>query len=821
MRKGFWIAAPACGLAALAPFARAAGETGGRADQLGTRWSAEARAGVGRTSYPRPSLVREEWLSLDGEWQYAIAPREASGMPPVWEGTIRVPFAIEWPLSGVARALSPKERLWYRRHIELPTAWEGRRVLLNLEAVDWEAEVFVDGVSVGVHRGGYDRATFDLTDALGGRREAELTVAVWDPTDSGGQPRGKQVRKPGGIWYTATSGIWGSAWLEPVGHAWIERLQVIPDAAAGELLLGASLGRGAGGCILEVCARAGGEVVAQGRGRVSQGVLLRFERPHLWSPEDPFLYDLEVRLLATAGGGEFDRVHTRVGLRDVAVDVGDDGVPRFFLNGEPRFLLGMLDQGYWPDGGLTAPTEAALRHDIALARRMGFSCLRKHVTVAPDRWYALCDELGMLVIQDMPNGDNGTEAARQGFRRELREIVQEHASHPSIVMWVPFNEGWGQHDDEAIVEFVRSLDPTRPIDAASGWVDHGLGEVADVHAYPGPAIPANDGRRALLLGEFGGLGYRVDGHLWGGGGWGYVEYADAEELARRYEELLAEVHRLREEEGLSGAIYTQLSDVESELNGLVSYDRAVEKIPVARVRRANLGYLPPRLASRSELFVGASEVVLAAARAGALIRYTLDGLDPGEGSPLYTGPVRVETTSELRARAFWPDGERSSVARWHLVRATPRPSIPLGAIAGRPTGLELAVYEGRFERLPDFAVLEPLERRTASAVDLSGLERRENFALVFEGFLVVPATGVWRFTLASDDGSRLLLDDTLVVDNDGVHGLRQVEGAIALEAGAHRLRVEFFQGMGGIALSAAIEGPGLARRPIGGELVRR
>ena len=538
---------------------------------LHTRWAADVSPDRVLPEYPRPQLTRAAWVNLNGPWDYAI--RDSSAPPPAaFDGTILVPFPVESQLSGVTRVVTPAQRLWYHRRVQLPAARPGSRWLLHFGAVDWDATVFVNGQRVGAHRGGYDPFTFDVTDALHPAGEQDLVVSVWDPTDSGGQPRGKQVAKPGSIWYTAVTGIWQTAWLEPVPARYIAGLDITPDLAHARVAVRADVPGGAP-VALDVAVLAGGTVVTRAKGRSDSSVALTIANPRAWSPDRPYLYRLAVRL-ATG-----DSVGSYFGLRSIAVAKDSGGMPRLRLNGRPLFQFGLLDQGWWPDGLYTAPSEAARRFDLTTVKRLGYNMLRKHVKVEPERWYYLADSLGILVWQDMPSGDNRTPAERREFADELARVVAALRNHPSIVMWVPFNEGWGQHDTPATVAWLEQHDSTRLVDNASGWTDAKVGAVHDVHAYPGPGAPAVEQTRAAVLGEFGGLGLPLEGHTWiQKESWGYRNFPTVDSLGAGYRALLARLSPLRAD-GLAAAIYTQLTDVEREVNGIMTYDRAVVKLP--------------------------------------------------------------------------------------------------------------------------------------------------------------------------------------------------------------------------------------------------
>ena len=533
--------------------------------------------------YPRPQLVRTAWLNLNGLWQYAVRPKDAEGPGASYDGSILVPFAPESSLSGVGKMVGPDSRLWYRRTFRVPAAWAGKRVWLRFDAVDWDATVLVNGKKVGSHTGGYDPFAFDVTDVLApGGGEQEVVVSVWDPSDAGPQPRGKQVLKPRSIWYTPTTGIWQTVWLEPLPAQAISRLKLTPDADAGTLTLEARLQSPGDGYTLRASALTGAQTVASGEGPASAPLRLTIPRPHLWAPGDPFLYDLKVSLLRN--GAVIDDAASYFGLRKISLGPGPDGAARLLLNGKPLFQFGFLDQGFWPDGLHTPPTDEAMRFDIASTIGFGMNLARKHIKVEPDRWYYWADKLGLLVWQDMPSGGNDTPDARKNFSSEWQRLIDARYNHPSIVMWVPFNEGWGQPDADgtrAVAEWTAKYDPSRLVNNTSGWADAGAGHVVDVHQYPGPSMPALERNRAAVLGEFGGLGLPTRGHTWQDEkNWGYVSFKSPIELQQAYQDRLAHL-RLLVARGLSAAVYTQTTDVEIETNGLMTYDREIVKIPQA------------------------------------------------------------------------------------------------------------------------------------------------------------------------------------------------------------------------------------------------
>ncbi|HUG93150.1 MAG TPA: glycoside hydrolase family 2 TIM barrel-domain containing protein [Planctomycetaceae bacterium] len=574
---------------------------------LMTRWAKDVPSKKPLNDYPRPQMRREQWRNLNGLWQYAIAPRDG-GKPEAFEGEILVPFPVESALSGVMRQVGPENRLWYRRTFTLPRdIWDHKRVLLHFGAVDWHATVWLDGHKLGEHRGGYDPFSFDITEALGQRRVDsesgpadgsdappeghELVVSVWDPSDQGPQPRGKQVQNPHGIWYTPVTGIWQTVWLEGVPDASIRSLHIVPDVDTGTVRVRAScVGTDGRHRIVVSVSEPDQPVedwVSSTGAPAPDTIEVAIRSPRLWSPDEPFLYNVIVRL--DEGGRLRDVVGSYCGLRKIEVRKDAAGVNRLFLNNEPLFQFGLLDQGWWPDGLYTAPTDDALKYDIEVTKQLGFNMARKHVKVEPARWYYWCDKLGLLVWQDMPNGDRHirredpdierSPESEESFRREWQAIIDACRNHPSIVTWVPFNEGWGQFKTDQILAWTKAYDPTRLVDGPSGWTDRGTGDMHDMHRYPGPGMPPLEDRRAVVLGEFGGLGLPLEGHTWlDKGNWGYRTFQDRESLVAAYKRLIGQLYPLISE-GLAAAIYTQTTDVEIEVNGVMTYDRAVIKLP--------------------------------------------------------------------------------------------------------------------------------------------------------------------------------------------------------------------------------------------------
>jgi hypothetical protein len=580
-----------------------------------TKWAREVSPQKVHAEYPRPQLVRDEWLNLNGLWEYATATEGES--PPVGKELkerILVPFPIESALSGVMKYA---DRLWYRKTLTLPKSWRDRRVILHFGAVDWETTVYLNGVLVGKHVGGYNPFSLDITDALTSKGPQELIVGVFDPSDKGDQPRGKQVLKPGSIWYTPTTGIWQTVWLEPVTPAHITDLLIVPDVDAKKLHLTALTEGDQSNQSIRILVLDSGKGEVETEGKSGEEIPIPLQSPKLWSPDHPFLYDLRVEL--RVNGKTVDVVKSYFGMRKIEVAQDSQGVNRTLLNGKFVMQIGPLDQGFWPDGIYTAPSDNALRNDIEMIKKLGFNMARKHVKVEPERWYYWADKLGLLVWQDMPSGNNTTVESKKQFESELRDLVQTHVNHPSIIMWVVFNEGWGQFDTERLSAVVKQLDPTRLVNNASGWTDMKAGDVLDIHSYPAPKSPHPDSVRAIVLGEFGGLGLAIDGHTWKKEHWGYQGMADREQLTSRYEKFMKRVYELKDQPGLSAAIYTQITDVEVECNGLMTYDRAVVKPyldRIAAVNRGDFSKVPPSPIIKT--------VIPTSEEQGQLWRYTLE-----------------------------------------------------------------------------------------------------------------------------------------------------------------------------------------------------
>jgi len=590
------LAVAALVVAGLAPALPAAAEPvwHAKTPPISTPWTHLVGPDNALPEYPRPQLTRPEWKNLNGVWQFAGA--TAGEEPPVGEALperILVPYPVESALSGIMRV---EERMWYRRTFEVPSKWRKDRLVLNFGAVDYDTRVWVNGKLVTTHRGGYDSFSADITSALKPHGQQEIIVGVEDLTDKTWQPVGKQRQVPDrGIFYTSTSGIWQTVWLEPVQARHVTKLEMTPRLSDSTLRLTA---RSSIEGTVEAVAYDKGRVVGRVRGPANEELALPVPHAKLWSPDSPFLYDLKVTLLDRKK--KVDEVGSYFGMREIGTAPGADGKLRITLNGKILFNMATLDQGFWPDGIHTAPTDAALRFDLEQHKVLGFNAVRKHIKVEPDRWYYHADKLGLLVWQDMPAMKTSNETpppdARAEFERQLHRIIDQHKSWTSIVVWVPFNEGWGEwsrEDTGRIADDVKAQDPSRLVNAHSGvnccasHGDSGRGDIIDYHAYTGPATPTPEGSRVSTDGEHGGFGLEVEDHMWFGEGHAYEMEPDSTTLTRRYVENQRDVLTSAQRCGISGAIYTQITDVEHEVNGFFTYDRQVKKMDFKQVRDVN------------------------------------------------------------------------------------------------------------------------------------------------------------------------------------------------------------------------------------------
>ncbi|MDR2860187.1 MAG: beta-galactosidase [Mediterranea sp.] len=568
-------------------------------DKIKTQWAETLNPNNVLPEYPRPILERTDWKNLNGLWDYAILPL-GENEPQQYDGKILVPFAVESSLSGVMKPLGNQNELWYKRQFTIPSNWKNKSILLHFGAVDWKAEVFLNDIKIGTHTGGYTPFSIDITPFLNSGNQ-KLVVKVWDGVDKGYQPRGKQVSRPEGIWYTSVSGIWQTVWLEPVNNKNITAVKAVSNIDKKKLLIDVTTAGATVADVIEVIVKEGNKTVSTGKSSVGQPIELLVPDVKLWSPESPFLYDLEINLYEK--GKLQDKVKSYTAMRKVSTHRDKSGIVRIQLNNKDYFQFGPLDQGWWPDGLYTAPTDEALVYDIQKTKDFGFNMIRKHVKVEPARWYTHCDRLGILVWQDMPSGDRspefqsrnyfqGSEVVRSAeseanYRKEWKEIIDNLSGHPSIVIWVPFNESWGQFKTKEIVEWTKAYDPSRLVNPASGGNFYLTGDILDLHNYPAPDLYLYDGGRATVLGEYGGIGLPLANHLWQPEkNWGYVQFKNSKEVTDEYIKY-AEILENLAKTGFSAAVYTQTTDVEGEVNGLITYDRKVVKIEEDRVRQVN------------------------------------------------------------------------------------------------------------------------------------------------------------------------------------------------------------------------------------------
>ncbi|MEC8547291.1 MAG: sugar-binding domain-containing protein [Bacteroidota bacterium] len=579
-----------------------------------SRWAKEVTPDNVWQEYPRPQFERSTWKNLNGMWDYVIL-KPNQPKPKSYEGKILVPFSFESALSGVGRSITPEDKMWYRKKFIIPSEWKGKRILLNFEAVDHDTNVWVNDIFVGSHKGGFDRFSFDITTFLNVRGNQTIEVSVKDGTNLSPQLRGKQHFKPSGIVYTPVSGIWQTVWLEAVSNeAYLGEVKITTDIDKGIVKI-TPFGHEALRSSYKVKASIykNKSKIAEGSVSTNKLIELKIREPKLWSPDNPNIYDLKLTL-TNPKGKIIDQVDSYFGMRKISLG-NHKGVKYLFLNNKPLFHYGTLDQGWWPDGLLTPPSDAAMRYDIEITKAMGFNMIRKHVKIEPDRWYYHCDHLGILVWQDMPSGGkmvekiNGPTTNKRGdkkyytnlqhvgrtdgdlnkninesiqFETELRKMINIHYNSPSIVVWVPFNEGWGQYDTCRISDLVKALDSTRLVIPTSGWSLRNCGDIYDIHTYDVDLKkPPYHQDRATVIGEYGGIGLPIKKNLWNPNtiNWGYQTYNSQKELIESYEYKFNQILKMKEMHGLSGAVYTQTTDVEGEVNGLLTYDREVIKIP--------------------------------------------------------------------------------------------------------------------------------------------------------------------------------------------------------------------------------------------------
>lgn len=577
--------------------------------EMKTRWTEDVNPDCPLPEYPRPQLVRNDWQNLNGRYEYAVTGLDER-FPERYDGEIIVPFAPECYLSGVGRTIQPDNFLWYRKKFVLDKVFKGKRVILNFGAVDWKCKVYINKNFVTEHTGGYVPFSVDITDNIISG-ENELIVRVYDPTDENWQDRGKQVRESKGFWYTATSGIWQTVWLEPVDDIYVKKIKITPDIDNCSVKLSTYF---EGSAHIKAIIKEGERIVFAGEIE-RENALINIKNPHLWSPEDPFLYDIALAL-CDENGNIFDTVTSYFGMRKFSIGYDDKRIPRLCLNNKPYFQNGLLDQGYWSDGGLTAPCDDALIFDIKAMKDLGFNMLRKHIKVEPQRWYYHCDRLGMIVWQDMVCGaekiDNfvvgflpnigirkaddsnynlfkvAPEECRKEHEKAMYETIDNLYNFPSIGCWVPFNEAWGQFDAKRIGEQVKAYDPSRIVDHASGWHDQGGPEINSMHRYILPVTMRKNDGRPFALTEFGGYSRKIENHMWNEKkSFGYIMYKDKASLTKAYKRLFERQIIPKISKGLCATVYTQVSDVEFEVNGIFTYDRELLKIDENTIKQIN------------------------------------------------------------------------------------------------------------------------------------------------------------------------------------------------------------------------------------------
>ncbi|MCK5821347.1 MAG: chitobiase/beta-hexosaminidase C-terminal domain-containing protein [Bacteroidales bacterium] len=637
-----------------------------------TTWASEVDEDSPWNVYPRPYLERDNWTNLNGLWEYAIT-NTNSERPIEMDGEILVPYPVESAISGVMQRVSKDDLIWYKRELNTRKLKKSEHLILHFEAVDWHSTIWIDDKKIGEHKGGYSHFSFDITDYINPSRKQELWLSVWDPSSDGTQAVGKQNSNPHGIWYTPSSGIWQTVWLEKVNDSYITDYKAITDIDQGRVEINTEIMGAQAEDQLEMTIRNGGRIIAKQKYDISQKIVIDIPNHKLWTPDDPFLYDLEIKLERKME--VIDQINGYFGMRKISLGKDEKGITRIMLNNEFVFQNGPLDQGFWPDGLYTPPTEEAMVYDLKILKEMGFNMLRKHVKVENRRFYYWTDKIGLLVWQDMPNAHFGInvndiksqQAGALQFEKELQELIFSRDNHPSIIIWVPFNEGWGQYDTERIVDYVAALDSTRLIINSSGWTDMGVGHILDIHHYPNPIAPAAEENRAIVLGEFGGLGLPVKNHTWKQDqNWGYENMEGTMSLLSKYEAFYQEVAKLAENPGLSAVVYTQTTDVEIETNGLMTYDRKVDKMGKEYIQKAHLGYIPPALTNPIAEFIDSYTIELSCAKPCYQIHYTTDGSLPDRSSKLYAIPMTITESIVLKAIAFWENGEESRPSEFKI-----------------------------------------------------------------------------------------------------------------------------------------------------------
>lgn len=567
-------------------------------DKIKTEWASDVSPDNVWKQYPRPQLVRETWKNLNGLWNYAITAKGQKA-PPAYDGNILVPFCVESSLSGVGRPLLPENELWYQRTFDI-SDWKNKDIILHFGAVDFKSTLYINEKKVGTHEGGNDSFSYNITSFIDKNKTLQdLKLSVWDPTDTDIQPRGKQILKAKGFWYTAVSGIWQTVWLEPVDKTHVEQLFVVADVDKNQAYIKTSLANPKGNEDYKIVIKLKDSIVLQKTVKAQQEIPLTLESPELWSPDFPNLYD--IHLIVSRNGKTVDEFDSYFAMRKIELGTDKLGFTKLFLNNEEIFHWGVLDQGWWPDGLLTPPSEEAMVYDMKVVKDLGFNTIRKHIKVEPAIYYHNADKMGILVWQDMPSGFldinhpeqhvkhdskvdwNRPKQSANQFKSEWKSIIDNLRFFPSIVVWVPFNEGWGQFQSQEITNWTMQYDLSRLTNGISGWADRKVGHFYDAHQYPGPGMepPSQNKGRAVVLGEFGGLGFPVEGHIWDASrkNWGYRTYTNKNEFLNQYTQAVSNLYP-EKARGLAAAIYTQTTDVEAEVNGIMTYDRKIIKLPI-------------------------------------------------------------------------------------------------------------------------------------------------------------------------------------------------------------------------------------------------
>ena len=569
-------------------------------NKIKTKWGKNLDPKKVWNEYPRPQLERKDWLNLNGFWFYSITDIN-SKKPEKFDGKILVPFCVESSLSGVMKSLNEKQILWYFKEFEIPKEWKDKNIIIHFNAVDWKCELFINDIKVGEHFGGYSEFHFDITKYLKEGMNS-IVLKVFDPSDKGYQPIGKQCLDPKVIWYTSVSGIWQTVWIEPVNDLYIKNIEINNDYDNKEIKLNCKVNHNEK-LPLEMSLIYKEKEIMKLKGLSNENIIFKIPEQNFypWSPNEPNIYKIKANLFDKANK-LIDSILSYTTIRKIEQRKDENGYYRIYLNNKPIFNMGTLDQGYWPDGLYTPPSEEAMIYDINKLKELGFNTIRKHVKVEPYRYYYYCDIIGILIWQDMPSGDRQenkwehhylnagedakrSEESKNNYYKEWAEIIDNLKFFQCIIIWIPFNEAWGQFDTEKIVNFTKNQDPSRLINAASGGNHRICGNFLDLHNYPQPSQYLKVDNLINILGEFGGLGLDLKGHTWKEDNWGYQTFKTKEEITEKYEEYIDLI--INSFKSFSAAIYTQTTDVEIEINGLITYDRAEMKVIESKIKAAN------------------------------------------------------------------------------------------------------------------------------------------------------------------------------------------------------------------------------------------